>query len=411
MARIVTKRNILIALALVLLFGAINREHNLLYVMVSLLTSVLILAHLLPIYSLRCVSGGRSIQSAAFEGDVIDCHIRLANTGRGSRYMIEVVDSFPAGEPELRSPMTFITRLRGRQERNYSFPLTCYKRGEYVIGPLRLRSAYPLGISSISRTLPVPNPTLLVYPRVFEIPYIPLRANGYMPMLGVEVTSRAGGCEEFIGVREYKEGDSLKYIHWPSTAKHNRYIVKEFEIRASTEITIFLDLHSKSNIGKEKETTLEYAIKIAASIAKYALERGHSIQIVGYGAKPLVIPYGKGINHMARVLEELARAAADGDIPCYRVVNDYSGMMRDGGTAVLLLPHFDGGTDEYLYSYSLLKAKRTNVISVFFDADSFRDDPKNAGPGDHTFAEELVGQGETVFFVHRGDNLQEVFSG
>jgi uncharacterized protein (DUF58 family) len=414
MDELISKRIILFALAAVFLFAAYNRELDLLYVMFALLAATLILAFVLPRFSLRGVTSGRSLQSAAFEDDEIDIQVDLINTTHRNRYMIEVIDSFPAAERDLQTPMTFIARLKRKQRRRYSYKLTCYKRGEYTIGPLILKSAYPLGISSISRKIEEECPTLLVYPKVFEVSALPLRASSYMPMIGIEATSMAGGCEEFFGVREYKQGDSLKYIHWPLTAKHGRYIVKDFEVRASTEVTIFVDLQNDSDIGEGKETTLEYAVKISASAAKYALERGHTVQLIGYGDKPCIVPYGKGVNQLAVILEGLARVKADGTTPYSRMINDAAGMLRDGGTAVLIFYHFKKNTGDYLYSLSLLKAKRIRIIAVFIDSDSFMKDAKNKEGLNgkiNPIAEEIAGLGEPVYFVKKGDNLQEVFSG
>ncbi|MDI6764105.1 MAG: DUF58 domain-containing protein [Thermodesulfobacteriota bacterium] len=411
MKRFFNKRTFLIFLAIIFFLIAWNREINLLYAMFALLASTLILSHLLPRYSLKGITAERQIASTAFEGDEMDVRVTLRNNHWNSRYMIEVVDSIPAAEPGHQYPMSFVVRLKGRKKREYSFKMNCYKRGEYTVGPLALRSAYPLGISSSTKNIPETHLPLLVYPEMFEIPHLPLRAKGHTPMLGVELISKAGGSEEFLGVREYKQGDSLRYIHWPSTAKHSRYIVKEFEIRASTEVTVLLDLHKGSNIGEGKETTLEYAVKIAASISKYVLERGHSLQLIGYGERPHIIPYAKGLSQLARILEELARVKCDGEIFYSRALPHSSDFLRDGGTAVLLFSHINKNIEDYLYSLSLLRAKRMRFISVFIHPGSFSSSRTDPSPSEMApLVQELVSEGHPVYFVSKGDDLQRVFA-
>lgn len=410
MKRFLSKRTLLIVLAILFFLMAWNREISLLYVMFALLTSTLILSHYLPHHALKDVMVERYLDPTAFEGDEIDIEVSLYNSGWGSRYMIEVVDSIDAAEPGLQHPMTFVARLKGRRKRNYSFRAICYKRGEYVIGPLTLRSAYPLGISSVRRPVPDACSTLLVYPEIFEIARLPLRARGYMPVLGVEAVSKAGGSEEFFGIRGYKPGDSLRYIHWPSTAKHSRLIVKEFEIRASAEVTLLMDLHRDSDAGMGKETTLEYAVKVAASIAKYALARGHTLQLTGYGEKPCIVPYSKGLGQLTRILEALARVKCEGDILYPRAISLAAELLRDGGTVILLFTRWNGNIEEYLYSLSLLKVKRMRLICVFIDRESFLHPTGTSWPETHPLVQEFVSGGSPVYFISKGDDLRKVFA-
>ena len=126
MSGFLTKRNVLFLLTVLFFFIAWNRSINLLYGMFALLAATLVLAHVLPWYSLRGVVASRSLPATAFEGDLIDIGIDVINSGMAGRSMIEVVDAFPAAEPGARNPMTFIARLAGRKKRNYSFILQCY---------------------------------------------------------------------------------------------------------------------------------------------------------------------------------------------------------------------------------------------------------------------------------------------
>ncbi len=409
MKKYFTKRLFLICLALLFLLIAWNREINLLYGMFALLASTLIVSHLLPGYSLKGVTAERSLQPTAFEGDEIDVKVDLHNSGRTSRYMIEVIDTIPAAEPGSQRPMTFIARIRGRQRRSYSFKIECYKRGEDRIGPLALRSAYPLGISPVEKSAAQERPTLLVYPQVFDIVHLPLMEKGNMPITGTEAVSKAGGTDEFFGVREYRQGDSLRYIHWPSTAKHGRLIVKEFEIRSSTEVTILLDLHKDSDVGSGKETTLEYAVKVAASMAKYVLERGHSLQFIGFGQETHVVSYSKGLHQTARVLETLARVKADGKLPFSRAIYHGAELMKEGGTVVLFFSRVDMKPEEYDYSLRLLRAKRIRAIHVFIDANSFSDGNKRPSSGASPLVQELIDENAPVYVISKGENLPGAF--
>jgi uncharacterized protein (DUF58 family) len=409
MQRFLTKRIALILLSILLLLIAWNRDINLLYAMFALVSSITILSHILPRLSLRGVDAERHIPSTAFEDEVMEVVLDVKNNHRRGRYMIEMIDHIPALAPGEQEPMVFIAALRGRGRRRFAFNLTCYKRGQYRLGPLRVRSAYPLGLSFFERRLHDTRPEMIVYPRVFEIAHLPFLSGSNMPLSGVEAVSKAGGTEEFFGTREYREGDSLRYIHWPSTARHSRLIVKEFELRASTEITILLDLHRHSDIGKGRETTLEYAVRIAASISRYALERAHAVQLISYGKSPWIVPYSRGISHLQRILNTLARVKADGHVPYPEAITRASNMMEEGGSAVLIFSRSDIMVKDVYYGLSLLRAKRIMPVGILINENSFVD-----GDVSGYKQSELMGwftsQGMPVYHVRRGDDLKGVFS-
>lgn len=409
MRRLVTKRTVLVLLAFLFYLVAWNRDINLLYGMCALLFATLIVSHILPVFSLNGIAVSRSLPSAAFEGDEIEVKVSIENRGRGSRHMIEVVDSIPATEPALRRPMSFVGRLGGKKKREYFFKLPCYKRGEYTVGPLNIRSAYPMGISSVEKSPAEDPPQLLVYPRVFAIAHLPVVSRSAMITSGVEALSRTGGSEDFFGTREYREGDSLRYIHWPSSARHAQLIVKEFEIRASTEVTILMDLQRGSDIGEEKETTLEYAVKIAASIAQYVLEKGHGLQVIGYGKSPHIVSSSRGASQLARVLDALARVEADGEVPYSRAISRSIDHIREGGTVVLIFSRSDYDMEEYLYCLDLLRAKRIWPVGIFIESESFTKSQETVRPRSSDLVAEFMSMGTPLYFVFRGDNLQEIF--
>jgi uncharacterized protein (DUF58 family) len=406
----INKQTILILLSVIFLFSAWNRAIDMLYAVFSLILATLLLAYLLPRKALHEVTATRIIPASAFEDDVINMDVVLENQGWRDRYMIEVIDAIPAAVPSLQTPMSFIAKLPGGKKREYAMHVQCYKRGKYTIGPITLRSAYPLGISAIEHSIPETQPKLTVYPKVFEISHLPFFSATNMPSSSAEAMAKSGGSEEFFGTREYRQGDSIKYIHWRSTAKYSKLIVKEFEIRCTSEISIILDLQQNASIGTGRESTLEYSIKLAASIAKYALEHGHTIQLIGFGDQFHVVPYARGIDKLSHVLDMLACVNDNGKMNYPEAIMHAADYMRDGGQAVLFISS-KATLDDYAHSFGLLKSKRIKPMTIFMDADSFRDkQATNAfSLKDQRLPQELISNAYPVYFVAKGDSLSEVF--
>lgn len=406
--RLITRRNILIFLTALFFMIAWNRDVNLLYGMFALVSATVIVSVILPRFALNGVEVCRTLPSAAFEGEQIEVFVSMANRGRATRFMLEAVDSIPAAPPLEREPLVFAGRLGGKKQRDFTYRVTCHKRGFYSVGPLRLRSAYPLGIAWSERTSDQQLPGLLVYPAIFRISSLPLLATGSLISSGMESLARAGGYDDFFGTREYRQGDSLRHIHWPSTARHDRLIVKEFEVRASTELTLLLDLHHGADAGEERESILEYGVRIAASIASYALERGHTVQLAGFADDSHVVPPGRGHNHLAELLDTLARVNADGSTPYHEAINRAAGLMRDGSTAILFFSG-NGTLQDYLFPIGLLRAKRLRPIGLFFDRPSFSGGGTTQST-ENPLMQELFAMGAPVYVVSQGIDLQELFA-
>jgi len=407
--KLLTRRNALIFLSGIFFLIAWNREVNLLYGMFALVSATVIVAIILPRFALNGIEVCRTLPDAAFEGEEVEVCVTMTNCGHRSRFMVEALDAIPAAAPHEREPLVFAGRIVGRSKRNFTYRLNCYKRGLYTVGPLLLRSAYPLGLAWSEQDGDPVQRTLLVYPSMFTVASFPLLASGYLVMSGMESMARAGGSDDFFGTREYRQGDSLRHIHWPSTARHDRLIVKEFEVRASTEMTLVLDLQREANSGEERESTLEYGVRIAASLAGYALERGHSVQLTGYGKESAVVPPGRGMHHLAALLDRLARVAADGTSPYPETIRRAARFIKDGSTAVLFLSA-EAKLNDYLQPLGLLRAKRVRTVAVWFDRASFSAEPAFAGHAEDPLLQELFAMGAPVYSIARGDDLTEVFA-
>ena len=89
---------------------------------------------------------------------------------------------------------------------------------------------------------------------------------------------RSRGGQEVVGSREYYQGDPLRHIHWRNTARLGKLAVKELEDTAERAVTILLD--PSFDLGDGRETTLEYAVKLAASVGLHVIRSGESIRLL-----------------------------------------------------------------------------------------------------------------------------------
>jgi uncharacterized protein (DUF58 family) len=94
-------------------------------------------------------------------------------------------------------------------------------------------------------------------------------------MLG---SNRPGSGTDLLGTREYRRGDPLRHIHWRSSARRDLLVVKEFEEERNPGLALVLD--TSRELGEGRDTTLEYSIKLAATLARYATAMGRPFRLL-----------------------------------------------------------------------------------------------------------------------------------
>jgi uncharacterized protein (DUF58 family) len=113
------------------------------------------------------------------------------------------------------------------------------------------------------------------------------------------------------GVRQYVPGDPLRRMHWKSTARTGKLNVIEFEESHALNVVMAIDLARDSVVGEGRQSTLEYLVTAAASIAQLAVRQGASVRLVSGDTPDPADFAGRGSEHLFLVLSSLARAEAN----------------------------------------------------------------------------------------------------
>lgn len=394
-----TLRRAIPSLAFILFLIAWNRGIALLYGMTALLIATLFIAYLSPRFNLRGVSVSRHAPRSANEGETITLEYSLEQRGLLPRYMLELFDRLPFAVTTEKYPVAFIDQLKG--ESRLSVPMVCELRGEHTLGPIRLHSSYPLGIHHSERTLGDEGEQILVYPGTFPIHSLPLVGSSQSPTSGTMASSAGGGNETFFGIREYRHGDNPRHVHWAATAKYGELVVKQYEYIHNTRVLIVLDLHTQAQYGEGRESTLEYAVRIAASVARFALAQGHQVGLLGYGRELLDIPLGHGNGHYQTILEALARVRADGDTPYRQATHHAVAQLPGGGILFLfeMVAAHQAAEKLEMYQHHIRPLRvRFNTASFLHPAEEER--TRRYTPALH----------EGIYSVQCGDDLARVFA-
>ena len=376
-------RLVLILLGASLLAGAITGTP--LYFRLSYLwAGLLIVSWLMSRLSLRGVSLRRTARALRSQvGQVFEEHYELQNNSRWPRLWIEVHDDSPL--PGAHGSHV-ITLIGGRESRTYLARTRLAQRGVFPLGPTTLVSGDLFGLFPVSRTFPNQD-SLLVYPLLVEVRGFP-NPPGLLP--GGEALRRRTPqiTSNAAGVREYTHGDPLNRIHWVSTARRDRLMVKEFELDPLADVWIFVDAARSVQAAKPytppefdprdfwrkrfkyemPPSTLEYSVTAAASLARYYLQRSRSVGLAYADQALRILPSDRGGRQLGKILEALALVQAEGEMPLQGLVEAQARHLPRGSTAILITP---SASDSVYRTIDLLARRGLRPVVVLIDAATF----------------------------------------
>jgi len=235
--------------------------------------------------------------------------IEVRNKSFLPKVWLEVED--PSDLPGHRSKRVVI--IPPRRSRNWVVNTPLRRRGLFDWGPLRLTAVDPFGLFRKVREVGGQQ-QILVYPAVVDLPHFQappanLPGEGRFRKRTHYITPNASG------IREYAPGDAFNRIHWRSTARTGELMVKTFELDPASDIWVILDLERRVNAGREEESTEEYGVRIAASVARHYVVNNRPVGLMTFGRDLRVLEPERGQQQLTRILETLAMAYAVGDAP------------------------------------------------------------------------------------------------
>jgi len=203
-------------------------------------------------------------------------------------------------EIESRAGLLFRVRVIAAAESVSVVPHLIYeRRGVYPHSELVISSAAPYGLVRAARKITLPG-EVVVFPRVYEAES-PATAGLDMVTGGrLRGGRRVNNGANFAGVRAWQSGDSIKQIHWKTTARRQELMVKTFEEELGGRVCLVVDCDPSAPLE-----TVDLAVRAAASLGAAALQDGHHVELMdSRGGDPLrLAPF----SDEAELLDRLAR--------------------------------------------------------------------------------------------------------
>jgi len=372
-----------------------------LLVLSSVLLGACLAGAFLPIRSVRDIEVERRAPATASQGDEVHVELVAVNRGRGIKLGLEAEDrhvasvrvAVPVLGPGERAVIG-TTRRAAKRGRNESVAVT-------------LRSAAPFGVAEWRRTVQVPGATL-VYPRVVRLGSLPMVDALPTHEHAIHTVPRRGMGPEYLGIREYRTGDSMRHVHWPSTARHEALMVREFEQERTRRLAIVIDTSADAG---EEDTPLDACCSVGASVAFAALGRGRGVRLLaGQDGRLDMLARAEPI----RVLEWLAELRPFGGLQLREVLQGLGPHLRGAETLVVALPTWRANAcREVADAVETLTSDVPNVAIVLVDAGTFEPDrraPALASEEVDQFERAFNQRGADVYRLRAGEDLSECLS-
>ncbi len=277
-----------------------------------------------------------------------------------------------------------VNALPGHRTRGWAVRTMCRQRGRFRLGPITLISSDPFGLFEHRRRLPATS-SIVVYPLTIDLPHFYL-PSGELPGGGAMRRRTHYVTTNVSGVRDYFPGDSFNRIHWPSTARHDRLIVKEFELDPTADVWLFLDMQGTvqaDRLWEEEQAALppllptrpalapsteEYIVTIGASLAKHFLARNRAVGVVAYSQRRETLAPDRGERQLTKAMEMLAVIRATGTVPVAQIISAEGKSLGRNTSVVVVTP-----SDDTRWVDSLRDLRRRGIrgIGILTDANSF----------------------------------------
>lgn len=405
---------ILAGAALAATLAALTTGSSLLLRSAYVLWGVVIVAWAITALSLRSLDVVRETRARRGEvGGYAEEHMAVRNRSWLPKLWLEIHDEGTLPDHRIGR---VISSLGPGHSRGWTVRTLCRRRGSFTLGPMALVGGDPLGLFESRRELPA-TATFVVYPMT-----IPLRGvdlpSGYLTG-GQVIRRRAEFTTSNVrGVRPYEPGEALSRVHWPTTARKGQLFSKEFELDPIADVWLLLDMERDVHTGGLAEdesasgpvvpwietpdvildpSTEEYAVTIAASLARHFLDAGKSVGLATYGQRRVIVRPDRGERQLHKLLETLAVVRAAGREPLAQVLSTESPELTRQTTLVVITPTT---ALRWIEGLRAIGQRGVKAWVVLLDASTFgtaaSNDPVVTALGAHGIPSRVVSLGDDI---------------
>ena len=182
--------------------------------------------------------------------------------------------------------------------------LICRQRGVYQLAGWRVETSFPFGLLNSGRVFAAPQ-RLIVFPAFTPLSALGIPTGRRHHPGGVALASHLGDSFEFLGNREYRDGDNPRDIDWRATARLQTPIVREYREEYFLRVAVVLDTHLPQPTTQAK-ASFEHAVSLCAAVGDFMARQEYLVDIFAAGPDLYHLMAGRSLAYLDQILDILA---------------------------------------------------------------------------------------------------------
>jgi uncharacterized protein (DUF58 family) len=377
-------------------------EHD--FVQIGLLAiAVPVLAWLLIRRTERDVWVRRTVSASQVEaGEPAEIHLEVGANGHRRTGLLLLEEELP---PQLGEPQRFsLEPMAPGEQASLRYLIRTPHRGRYPIGPLHVRVADPTGMADLHKTVSSTG-SLLVTPRTEPLPRIAL--TGRWAGAGDDRTrDLVGSGSPDVTIREYRLGDDLRRIHWPTSARTDQLMVRREEQQWQSRCTLLIDNRRVAHRGYGTASSIESAVSVAASVSRALVDLDFEVRLVT--ATDSSTHGWRDVGRGTDIAGQLERLALLNLTRREQLSTDWVDESQHGGMIMAVLGHLQSSDRQLLAG---LAAAGATAHAIVLDVSTWERGGRNAGTPDPPATAWLRAHGWKATTLERDTPLPAAWQG
>jgi uncharacterized protein (DUF58 family) len=352
---------VLLAGAITLFTVGTSVQAGWLLVLAACLAGATVAGWVMPTRMTRGIELERRAPAEAFQGDEVRISLVVSNRSRGTRLALDLSDE------HLDPARAFLRRLDPGRSAIVQTRRLASRRGVHDRSDVVVASAAPLGTAEVRRRVSVASPTV-VYPALVPLERLSFLEAAPTPERAIHTVPRRGAGPDYLGIREYRVGDSMRHAHWPSTARQGALMVREFEREQTRRLAVVIDTSTDLPV-RGGPTPLDVCCSVAASVAFAARGAGQGVRLVAaVGGDPVSVARADP----AGTLRWLAELRPGGGLSVAELADHLGDELLGVATLLIAMPTWAGNdTATVERAVASLAARAPRVVAVLVEAHTF----------------------------------------
>jgi uncharacterized protein (DUF58 family) len=316
--------------------AAINSQASLLFAVFGLMIGVLLISGVISRLVLRKLEVRRHVPEFASVGTPATIQYEFINHKRFWPSLSVTVGELSVSEAFTKQPQAYLLHAAGKTHATVPMQVIPKRRGLHHFDRFQLSTSFPFGF--IKRAITQQrSDAILIHPPLADVDPKLLSMAMSAEIAGARMRPRRGGTDEFYGVKEYRQGENPRWIHWRRSARTGTLVSKEMTHVAPPRLLILLDT-CVSKRTPDEHAGVERAIAMAASLVNRAVDQGLAIGLYVWSGQWAIIQPSRGKRHARDLMSHLAQLPLNTDHSRRELLENGRPLLRTGTTAILITP-------------------------------------------------------------------------